>query len=50
MEVRADSGATAFAYGMLQELQATQTGTPNGLLDHVRLVRHAAQPARIDPP
>lgn len=30
--------ATAFAYGMLQELQATQTGTPNGLLDNVRLV------------
>lgn len=30
--------ATAFAYGMLQELQATATGTPNGLLDQVRLV------------
>lgn len=30
--------ATAFAYGMLQELQATGTGTPNGLLDNVRLV------------
>ncbi|WP_128514532.1 patatin-like phospholipase family protein [Tabrizicola thermarum] len=30
--------ATAFAYGMLQELQTVQTGTPNGLLDNVRLV------------
>ena len=30
--------ATAFAYGMLQELQAAQTGTPNGLLDDVHLV------------
>ena len=30
--------ATAFAYGMLQELQAQSTGTPNGLLDNVRLV------------
>ncbi len=30
--------ATAFAYGMLQELQAAETGTPNGLLDNVRLV------------
>lgn len=30
--------ATAFAYGMLQELQAAKTGTPNGLLDNVRLV------------
>ena len=30
--------ATAFAYGMLQELQAVDNGTPNGLLDHVRLV------------
>ncbi|MDZ4085537.1 MAG: patatin-like phospholipase family protein [Tabrizicola sp.] len=30
--------ATAFAYGMLQELQATKTGSPNGLLDSVRLV------------
>jgi NTE family protein len=30
--------ATAFAYGMLQELQTQSTGTPNGLLDNVRLV------------
>jgi predicted acylesterase/phospholipase RssA len=30
--------ATAFAYGMLQELQAANTGTPNGFLDNVRLV------------
>jgi len=32
--------ASAFAYGMLQELQAQGaiTGTPDGLLDHVRLV------------
>jgi predicted acylesterase/phospholipase RssA len=32
--------ATAFAYGMLQELKAAgaATGTPNGLLDHVHLV------------
>ncbi|MFO1201948.1 MAG: patatin-like phospholipase family protein [Tabrizicola sp.] len=32
--------ATAFAYGMLQELKAAgvDTGTPNGLLDEVRLV------------
>ncbi len=30
--------ATAFAYGMLQELQATKTGSPNGLLDNVHLV------------
>lgn len=30
--------ATAFAYGMLQELQAAQTGNPNGLLDDVHLV------------
>lgn len=32
--------ATAFAYGMLQELRAAgvETGTPNGLLDQVRLV------------
>lgn len=32
--------ATAFAYGMLQELQAAgvETGTPNGLLDHIHLV------------
>ncbi|RYG01714.1 MAG: patatin-like phospholipase family protein, partial [Caulobacteraceae bacterium] len=30
--------ATAFAYGMLQELQTVKTGTPNGLLDNVRLV------------
>jgi predicted acylesterase/phospholipase RssA len=32
--------ATAFAYGMLQELKAAgvDTGTPNGLLDNVRLV------------
>ena len=32
--------ATAFAYGMLQELRAAgvETGTPNGLLDNVRLV------------
>lgn len=30
--------ATAFAYGMLQELQAQSTGTPNGLLDNVHLV------------
>lgn len=32
--------ATAFAYGMLQELQAQGriSGTPNGLLDQVRLV------------
>lgn len=30
--------ATAFAYGMLQELQAQGTGTPNGLLDNVHLV------------
>ncbi|WP_309664685.1 patatin-like phospholipase family protein [Tabrizicola sp.] len=32
--------ATAFAYGMLKELRAAGmvTGTPNGLLDHVRLV------------
>ena len=30
--------ATAFAYGMLQELQAADTGTPNGLLDNVHLV------------
>lgn len=32
--------ATSFAYGMLQELRAVQveTGTPNGLLDEVRLV------------
>jgi predicted acylesterase/phospholipase RssA len=30
--------ATAFAYGMLQELQSAQTGTPNGLLDNVHLV------------
>lgn len=32
--------ATAFAYGMLEELRAAgvETGTPNGLLDNVRLV------------
>jgi NTE family protein len=32
--------ATAFAYGMLQELRAAgvETGSPNGLLDQVRLV------------
>ncbi len=30
--------ASAFAYGMLQELQAQTTGTPDGLLDSVRLV------------
>lgn len=32
--------ATAFAYGMLQELRAAgvETGSPNGLLDNVRLV------------
>jgi predicted acylesterase/phospholipase RssA len=30
--------ATAFAYGMLQELQSADIGTPNGLLDNVRLV------------
>jgi NTE family protein len=30
--------ATAFAYGMLQELQAAGTATPNGLLDNVHLV------------
>lgn len=32
--------ASAFAYGMLQELQAQGaiTGTPDGILDHVRLV------------
>jgi predicted acylesterase/phospholipase RssA len=30
--------ATAFAYGMLHELQTVKTGTPNGLLDNVRLV------------
>lgn len=32
--------ATAFAYGMLEELKAAgvRTGTPNGLLDEVRLV------------
>ena len=32
--------ATAFAYGMLEELRAAgvQTGTPSGLLDQVRLV------------
>lgn len=32
--------ASAFAYGMLEELKAQGaiTGTPNGLLDHVRLV------------
>lgn len=32
--------ATAFAYGMLEELRAAgvETGTPNGLLDQVRLV------------
>lgn len=32
--------ASAFAYGMLQELaaQGAATGTPDGLLDHVRLV------------
>lgn len=32
--------ATAFAYGMLEELRAAgvQTGTPDGLLDHVHLV------------
>ena len=32
--------ATSFAYGMLQELRAAgvETGTPNGLLDEVRLV------------
>lgn len=32
--------ASAFAYGMLEELraQAALTGTPNGVLDHVRLV------------
>ena len=32
--------ATAFAYGMLEELRAAgvETGTENGLLDHVRLV------------
>jgi NTE family protein len=30
--------ATAFAYGMLQELQAADTGTANGLLDNVHLV------------
>lgn len=30
--------ATAFAYGMLQELKAVDTGTPNGLLDNVHLV------------
>ena len=30
--------ATAFAYGMLQELRAAETGTPHGLLDNVRLV------------
>jgi predicted acylesterase/phospholipase RssA len=32
--------ATSFAYGMLEELKATGavTGTPNGLLDQVRLV------------
>lgn len=30
--------ATAFAYGMLQELKAAETGTPNGLLDNVHLV------------
>ncbi len=32
--------ATAFAYGMLEELRAAgvETGTPDGLLDHVHLV------------
>lgn len=32
--------ATAFAYGMLEELRAAgvETGTPNGLLDQVRRV------------
>ena len=32
--------ATSFAYGMLEELRAAgvETGTPNGLLDQVRLV------------
>ncbi|MES2815255.1 MAG: patatin-like phospholipase family protein, partial [Pseudomonadota bacterium] len=30
--------ATAFAYGMLQELRAAETATPHGLLDNVRLV------------
>ena len=30
--------ATAFAYGMLEELRAADTGTPNGLLDNVHLV------------
>ncbi|MGL4235387.1 patatin-like phospholipase family protein [Tabrizicola sp.] len=32
--------ATSFAYGMLEELRAAgvETGTPNGLLDHVHLV------------
>jgi hypothetical protein len=32
--------ASAFAYGMLQELRAQGaiTGTPNGILDSVRLV------------
>ncbi|NJM84402.1 MAG: patatin-like phospholipase family protein [Tabrizicola sp.] len=32
--------ATSFAYGMLEELRAAGvvTGTPNGLVDHVRLV------------
>ncbi|MBL9048701.1 MAG: patatin-like phospholipase family protein [Tabrizicola sp.] len=32
--------ATSFAYGMLEELRAAgvETGTPNGLLDNVRLV------------
>lgn len=30
--------ATAFAYGMLQELRAAESGTPHGLLDNVRLV------------
>lgn len=30
--------ASAFAYGMTEALRAVQTGTPNGLLDQVRLV------------
>ncbi len=30
--------ASAFAYGMTEALRAVETGTPNGLLDQVRLV------------
>jgi NTE family protein len=41
--------ASAFAYGMLEELraQAAVTGTPDGLLDHVRLVVGAARAGRL---